>query len=78
MGRSAGLDADQAGGQASQNLQQLVSPNFAAKHGMSFRVDPVKLKDALGDIQAEGGNLHLGGSLPWVTVATPTVFDIRA
>ena len=58
MCRRAGLNADQARVQAAEPRKQLVPSDFPAKHGATLRIDPVDLKDVLGDVEADCGNLH--------------------
>jgi hypothetical protein len=47
MGRPAGLKPDQAGGQRSEKLQQLVAPDCLGDHNAPRRVNAVNLKDVL-------------------------------
>lgn len=63
MCRRATRNADQAGVQTAEQRKQLAPPDLPAKHCATLPIDPVDLKDVLGDVEADCGNLHVGGSL---------------
>ena len=64
MRRAARLDADQAGRQLGEERQHLRSSQRLANNDLASRIDAVNLKNALGQIEADRGNLH-GGWLPF-------------
>jgi type VI protein secretion system component VasK len=61
---AARLDADQARRQLGKEPQHLRTSKRPADNDLTRRINPVNLKNALGQIEADRGNLH-GGWLPF-------------
>ena len=51
------------GSSALKNSSNLAAPELLPNHNLLGRVDPVDLEHVLGDIQTDGGDLHVEGSL---------------
>jgi len=49
--------------QCLEELEHLAAPELLPNHNLLGRVDPVDLEHVLGDIQTDGGDLHVEGSL---------------
>ena len=64
MRRAARLDADQARRQLGEERQHLRPSQRLANHDLAGRINAVNLKNALGQVEADRGNLH-GGWLPF-------------
>jgi hypothetical protein len=60
MRRAARLDADQARRQFGKKWQHLRPPKRLANHNLAGRINAVDLKNALGQVEADRGNLHSG------------------
>jgi hypothetical protein len=75
--RAAGLEADQAARQAGEERQHLAARQPPAQHHPAARIDAVHRKHALGDVETNRGNLHLG-RLPSVGVHDPHLWHIDA
>jgi hypothetical protein len=74
----AGLDADQAWRKVSEELQQLRPPQLLSNDDRADGGDAVDLKDSLGDIQTDRGNLHSGRLLSLWRSATTTLWHFDA
>jgi hypothetical protein len=61
-----GLHADEAGLQAFEKVDDLRAAQSPSNDGLSGGVDAVDLKPVLGEIEADGGNLHGGRLLSFV------------
>jgi hypothetical protein len=59
----AGLKPNKARRQFLEKLDDLAAPELLADDHLLLRVDAMNLKNALGDIQTDRGNLHVDGSL---------------
>jgi hypothetical protein len=60
MRRAARLDADQARRQFGKKWQHLRPPKRLTNHDLAGRINAVDLKNALGQVEADRGNLHSG------------------
>src|SRR5436190_17117377 len=60
MRGAARLDADQAGGQPGKEWQHLRSPKRLTDDNLTGRINTVNLKNTLGQVEADRGNLHDG------------------
>jgi hypothetical protein len=60
MRRAARLDADQARRQLGKKWQHLRAPKRLANHSLTGRINAVDLKNVLGQVEADRGNLHSG------------------
>src|SRR3954470_2705062 len=60
MRRAARLHADQARGQLGEKWQHLRPPKRLTNHNLTGRINAVALKNALGRVEADRGNLHSG------------------
>jgi hypothetical protein len=63
IGRPARLDPDQARRQRRKERFNFRSPQRLADLDAPFGINPVNLKNVLGDIEPDHGNVHLDGSL---------------
>ena len=72
--RPAGFDPDQARWRAFSERQNLSSAQALVEGNLARLSDPVNLKDILGPIQANGGNLH--GVAPLSQMTTPALWCI--
>lgn len=73
MRRPARLHADQASRQLGEERQHLSPPQRLAHHRFAGGINSMNLENALGQIEADRGNLHRGW-LPsswWLTASTP-------
>ena len=68
MRGAACLHADQARMQLGEERQYLLPAQRLADHSRARRINTVNLKNGLGQIQADRGNIH-DGWLPWLVVA---------
>src|SRR5277367_3092167 len=77
MRRAARLDPDQARRQLGKEWQHLRPSQRLADNDLTGRVNAVNLKNALGQIQANGSNLHDGWLLARerLTAFTPWHLD---
>ncbi|BAB52341.1 msl5982 [Mesorhizobium japonicum MAFF 303099] len=76
MRGAASFHADEAAGKLGKERQNLRPPQRFADNNVSFSVDSIELKYALGQIEADRGDLHGGWLLYRVVAATaplPTV-----
>jgi hypothetical protein len=62
--RAARLDADQAWRQLRNKCQHLRPAKRRANHNLTGRINAVDLKNTLGQVEADRGNLH-SGRLPF-------------
>lgn len=62
MRGSARFDADEAWRQLREERQYLRSTQCLADDDSTRSINRVNLENALGLIEADGGNLHVGGS----------------
>src|SRR4029077_15130139 len=60
MRGAARLDADQAWRQLGKKWQHLRAPKRLANHSLAGCINAVDLKNALGQVEADRGNLHSG------------------
>ena len=56
MRRPSGFEPDKAGGQRSEELQQLVAPDRLGDHHPPRGINAMNLKDVLGQIEPNGGD----------------------
>src|SRR5262245_42275349 len=63
MRRGTRLHANEAGRQRREELQHLTAPKLLPDDDLLGRINAVDLKQVLGDIQTDCGNLHVDGSL---------------
>jgi hypothetical protein len=56
MRARAGLHRDKAGLEPLEEREQILPPQPAPQHRLTFGVDAVDLKDGLGEIEADGGD----------------------
>ena len=77
MRGAASFHADEAGGKLGKERQNLRPPQRLADDNVSFSVDGMDLKDALGQIEADGGDLHSGWLLYRVVAATAPLQGVR-
>ena len=63
MRRATGLHADQAGRDLAEKLDDLFAPQLPGNDDLPVLVDAVDLKDILGEINADGANLHVDDPL---------------
>ena len=47
--------------QLAEELDHLAAPQLSCNHDFAVRIDAVNLKDVLGEIDADRGNLHVDG-----------------
>src|SRR5918998_3065885 len=62
MARAAGLHADKAGRELAEERDHLRSSQSPPDDHLSRAADRVNLKDVLGQVEADGRDLHRGGS----------------
>jgi hypothetical protein len=62
MRGAARLHADQAGRQPGKEWHHLRSPKRPADNDLTGRINTVNLKNTLGQVEADRGNLHTDGS----------------
>lgn len=62
VGGAARFDADQARRQLCKERQNLLTTQCLADDNDARRINCMNLENALGQIKADGGNLHVGGS----------------
>jgi len=77
MRGATSFHADEAKGKLGEERQNLRPPQRFADDDVSLRVDGMDLKDALGQIKPEGGDLHGGWLLYRVVAATAPLQGIR-
>ena len=72
MGRATRLNANKATRQFLKKWHHLRSPQRFAHHDVPVSINSVNLKNVFGQIKADRGNLHAGGSFARVClIATP-------
>lgn len=64
VGTAAGLHANQAGGQIDKETRHLLALERFVEHGLAMLINAVDLKHILGQVDANGCNLH-GGRSCW-------------
>jgi hypothetical protein len=64
---AAGLEADQAARQIGEERQHLAACQPLPQHHLAACIDAVHLEHALGNVQPDRGNLHLGRLPVWVS-----------
>jgi hypothetical protein len=74
----AGLHADPTGRQRSKEGQHFAAPQPAADPDLPVGIDAVDLKPVLGEIKADGSNLHGGRLLSCVAFTDDHVWHIDA
>ena len=62
MARAAGFHADQARRQLAEERHHLRPPQRASDDDLTAAADGVYLEDVLGQVEADGRDLHRGGS----------------
>src|SRR5689334_24814324 len=70
------LQGDRAGRQRGQERKQLAPAQLLAKDHRACAVSPMKLKDVLGEIEADGAHLVHGRLLKWAL--TPPLWHAEA
>ena len=73
----AGLHPDEARLEPCEEGQNLRPPKLALHHDGAFRVDAVNLKNGLGKIDADGGNLMHGWLPSMVALTAPQYGTLR-
>jgi hypothetical protein len=63
MGRGARLHTNQARRQAAEEADELTPAELPADQNLSVLIDTVNLKDVLGEIETNSGDMHWSGSL---------------
>jgi hypothetical protein len=74
--RATGLEADQASRQGGEELEHLAARQLALERRAPLGIGAVHLEQVLGDVEADGGDLHLGRLPPsWSphTTSTPAL-----
>ena len=64
MGTATGLQANQAGGQVDEEARHLFALECFVEYGLAVLINAVNLKHILGQVDANGCNLH-GGRSCW-------------
>src|SRR5262245_29506631 len=77
MRGAASLHADEAGGKLGKERQDLRPPQRFADDNVPFSIAAMHLKDALGQIDADGGDVHNRWLLYRVVAATAPLQGIR-
>ena len=72
MRRAAGFHADQAGRDLAEKLEYLFAAQLPGNDDLAVFVDAVDLEDVLGQINADGANLHVDDPLRMIRFATIT------
>jgi len=67
----ASFHPDQARWQAAENADHLTATELTADQNLSYPINAVDLKDLLGDVEANRGDLHWSGSLSGAEAITP-------
>jgi hypothetical protein len=60
MRRAASHNADQARGQLGEKWQYLRPPKRLTNHNLAGCINAMDLKNAVGQVEADRGNLHSG------------------
>src|ERR1700722_17117210 len=77
VSRNSGLDPDQTGRKLAEEWDHLRPSQGPADDDLARAADRVDLKDVLGQVEADSGNLH-GGWLPMLVVGmTATTLALR-
>jgi hypothetical protein len=63
MGGSAGFHADQASGNLAEEVDDLPAPQLTGDDDLARAIHAVHLEYVLGEINADGANLHLDDPL---------------
>src|SRR5262245_9492619 len=63
MRRRACLHADETGGELAEEVEHLLSAQLPNENDLAVRIDAVHLEDVLGQIDADGANLHVDDPL---------------
>jgi hypothetical protein len=58
MRRRACLHADETGGEPAKEVEHLLSAQLTDENDIAVSIDAVHLEDVLGQIDADGANLH--------------------
>jgi hypothetical protein len=78
MRGTASLNANQARRQLGEKRQHLRAPQCLPDADRARGVNAMHLKNMFGQIQADGGNLHTGGSFARVCVTATAVWHLDA
>jgi len=63
MGRRARLHTNETGGKLAEELHHLLAAQLPNEHDLALTVDAVNLENVLGEINANGANLHVDDPL---------------
>jgi hypothetical protein len=64
MSGSAGFHADQARGNLAKEVDDLLAPQLRSDDDFARTIQPVHLEHVLGEINADGANLHVDDPPP--------------
>src|SRR3974377_1603236 len=78
MSGGTGFHADHAGRQRLKEAQNLAASQLPADGNDAARIDAVHLEPVLGEVKADGGNLHGGRLLSLWRSQTTTLWHIDA
>src|SRR5271154_3856464 len=67
---SAGLHTDQATGELAKKVQDLLAPQLAGDDNLARTIHAVNLEYVLGEINANGDNLHVDDPSPVIRGST--------
>src|SRR5215475_3452933 len=77
MSGSAGLHADQTSRKLAKDVDDLFAPQLTADDDLARTIHAVHLEYVLGEINADGANLHADDPPPVIRCSTITLWHIR-
>ena len=77
MGGSAGFHADQARGNLAKEVDDLLAPQLTDDDDLTRTIHAVHLEYVLGEINADGANLHVDDPPLVIRCSTITLWHIR-
>ncbi|WFU46157.1 hypothetical protein QA640_45840 (plasmid) [Bradyrhizobium sp. CB82] len=77
MRGSAGFQADQARGNLAKEVNDLLAPQLTNDDDLARTIHAVHLEHVLGEINADGANLHVDDPPPVIRGSTITLWHIR-